>query len=53
MDIEFDDINKISSTIMWLDTNTVVKINANMWNTSKRYGRSSYHKEIRYYNDKT
>ena len=52
MDIEFDDINKISSTIMWLDTNTVVKINANMWNTSKRYGRSSYHKEIRYYNDK-
>nr|DAE82596.1 MAG TPA: hypothetical protein [Caudoviricetes sp.] len=52
MDVEFDDINKISSTIIWLDINTIVRINANMWNTSKRYGRSSYHKEIRYYNEK-
>lgn len=50
--IEFDDINKISSTIFWFGPNTVLRINAALWTNSAKYGRRSYHREVRYYNEK-
>lgn len=51
MDIEFDDIGKISSVIMWLPQMTQVEIVSSLWNTSKKRGRTSYHKEVRYFNE--
>lgn len=52
MDITFDDVNKISTNIMWLSSNTILRVTANLWNISKKRGRSSYHRETRFYYDK-
>ena len=52
MNITFDDINKISANIMWLSNNTILRINASLWSMSKKRGRSSYHRETRFYYDK-
>ena len=52
MNVTFDDINKISTNIMWLSSNTILRVTANLWSVSKKYGRSSYHRETRFYYDK-
>lgn len=51
MEVEFDDIAKISSVLMWLDKRTQLSIMTTLWNNSKKKGRTSYHKEVRYYNE--
>ena len=52
MALEFDDINKITSTLFWFGPNTMLRVNASLWTNSPKYGRRSYHRETRYYNEK-
>ena len=52
MNVTFDDINKISTNVMWLSSNTILRVTANLWSISKKRGRSSYHRETRFYYDK-
>ena len=50
--ILLDDINKITNNLAWLSTNCVFRANVNLFNSSQKYGRRSYHSETSYWNEK-
>ena len=49
-DLTINDINKIEYNLLWITNNVQMRIGVNTYNYSKKSNRSSYYKEIRYYN---
>ena len=50
-ELKFENYNKIEDTMIFLGKNTVLKMNLNLYQKSEKMGRSSYHKEIMYFNE--
>ena len=48
----YDNIQKVSYQIYWLDYSTTIKLNAEFSTNSKKYGVMHAHREVIYYSDK-
>lgn len=49
---KFENYNKIEDVMMFLGKNAVLKMNLNLFHSTEKNGRISYHSEVRYYNEK-
>jgi hypothetical protein len=45
-----NNINKIEYTLLWLTNNVQLRIGVHPYNVSKKHGRSSYYREVQYFN---
>lgn len=52
VETKFENYNKSEDVIMFLGKNAVLKMNLNLYHSSEKNGRMSYHSEVRYYNEK-
>lgn len=50
--ILFENYNKIRSTFCWLPNNLIVRVNTSLYRNTKSGGRTSYHSEIKYFNQR-
>ena len=47
----FNDVNKIEYVLLWLTNNVQLRIGVNTYTITKKFGRTSYYKEIQYFNN--